>query len=574
MSSAISTYQVLDDRLAISDSVNFGVAVGGQSINQQVFNAQTQGTSAVTLNCLIPSLQTVIDRHILLRTTLSFTITGTVHSVGDYLINYPTNLALSPFPFSQLVNTLSVQINNTTTNSNYQDTLNCMLRQMSPEQLAKYSDLTPIQQDYYQQLQTVGNLSPFKSILEANDYKVVPRGSWVLDSITGNTVAAGADAAKTVTVVFSVTEPIFCSPFLFGDTLDEHNSGLSGVSSINFNFNLGNIGRAIGVFKQEVDDVITNVAFNGCSNTSILMTFLSPKPSQLIPLTCALPYYELNAYKTTGGSALAAGASTTITSSIVSPNCIPDKVYLFIRPIFSNDLAAAGSSARNFPISNVNITWNTQSGILASAQPQDLYYMSKKAGLKMDYPSWNGQAGGAGVGADGATPLALAGGIVVLDFNANLPIMEQYYSSSSLGMWSFQVTATFKNNTAAALVGSDYELVVVFFQSGVFQTTSGSSSQYVGVLSKDEVLRVAQEEPHLMTEHHRMVGGGLGSWLSSAIKSSSPALKSFVLNQAKAALPAAASALKAKLADSSSKMGQLGATALGALGYGRPRTRQ
>jgi len=93
MSSAISTYQVLDDRLAISDSVNFGVAVGGQSINQQRFTTQALSSSSVSVNCLVPSLQTIIDRHVLLRTTYQFTITGVVAAEGASVINAANSMS-------------------------------------------------------------------------------------------------------------------------------------------------------------------------------------------------------------------------------------------------------------------------------------------------------------------------------------------------------------------------------------------------------------------------------------------------------------------------------------------------
>lgn len=566
MSSAISTYQVLDDRLAISDSVNFGVAVGGQSINQQRFTTQALSSSSVSVNCLVPSLQTIIDRHVLLRTTYQFTLTGVVAAGGATLLTLGTNWAFKAFPFSQMVNTLSAQINNTNVNQNYRDVLSAVLRQMSPVALQHYNDLTPTQLDYFFDLESSsGNTrSPFNSIENALE-TINPRAAWVLDTITGNTNGAGA---KTIVITATFTEPIFVSPFVFGDQVGQHNSGLSGVSAINFNFNMMEGARAMNWYASHAGDTLTAVAALPLS-AEILMTFISPKPSQQIPLTCCLPYYELNCYKTSVTAAAAAptGSEFQITTSIVSPNCIPDKVYLEVRPQQPAALAGLAISDFRFPIKSVNITWNTQSGILGNATQQELYLMSKRGGLAQDYLSWKGKATAVG---DGTAQIYLTGGMLCLDFNEVIPIMEQYYSSSSLGQWTFQVTLTCINNTGVASPLVDVN--TIFFQSGVFQSTAGSSSQYVGVLSKDEVLRVAQEEPHLMTEHSRLVGGGIKSFLSSAIKSVSPKLKSFILNKAKEKLPELASALKGKLAEKG-KYGQMAASAIGALGYGRPRTR-
>ena len=569
MSQAISTYQVLDDRLAVSDSINFGVAVGAQSINQQTFASQTASPSQVSINALIPSLQTVIDRHLVVRSTIQLTITGTLAAAGNFLLNYPTNFALSPFPFSQLVNTMSCQINNTTVNSNYADNLATMLRQMTPDGLAKYSDTCPTQLDTYQQFATTGTLSPFQNILNANDTKVLPRGAWILDSIVGNTAAALGDLNRSVVITFTTTEPIFCSPFLFGDVMDEHNSGLSGVSSLNFNFNLGNVGRMFGWKPANANDALTgaSVAFTKCE---LLATFLSPKPSQLIPLTCSLPYYELNTYRSAFNTGEAAGSDIIVQSSIISPNCIPDKVYIQVRP--QDEATTQGRALRpnyRFPISNVSITWNTQSGMMASATIQDLYEMSKRAGLKQTYLEFIGVAGGSGTGDSGASAaVRLSGGIICLNFNEMLPIMEQYYSSSSLGQWTFSVAVKIRNTLTTAI--PPYELLTTFFQSGVFQSTSGSSSQYVGVLSKDEVLRVAQEAPTVQSQHYRMIGGAIPSWLSSAIKSSSGKLLDFGKDML---LPAAAKVAKEELRKGDSKLGHIASAGLGALGYGRPRVR-
>ena len=601
MSQAVSTYQMLDDRLAISDTVNFGVSVGGQSINQQVFASQTATATSVNVNALIPSLQVIVDRRIMLRTSFNITLQGKVHTVGNYLVRYPQNTVLSAFMFSQMVNNLSCQVNNTTLASNYQDTLDTILRQMTPEELYKYSDTTPIQLDYYQSPITgtggepadpvvnnnVGLLSPFINISQATNYQVKPRGAWVIDAIYNNSSATAVDQVKTVTITVSTCEPIFCSPFLYGDVFDEQNCGMSGISNINFNFNMGNVGKAITWFPLEnsgdptTSDVLTNVFLGGTNGASqplpafnrfeILMTFISPKPSTIIPLTCALPYYQLNAYKTSVVPPASATADFAITSSIVAPNCIPDKVYLAVRPQALSPVLQAQANDYRFPIKNVSITWNTLSGVLSTATQQDLYFFSKKAGLRQDYLSWSGVGAGYPTNPSAIGNIPLTGGMVCLDFNENIPIQEAYYSSSSLGQWTFSVNVLCSNQTGD--VPPPVELLVIFFQSGIFQSTSGSSSQYIGVLSKDEVLKVAQEDSMSITEHRRMVGGSVRSWLASAIKASSPKIKSYLVDKVKQKFPVIASHLG--LGHSGGAVSG-GAVSGGAVSGGRrhPRTRE
>ena len=518
MSSAVQTHQLLDPRLAVADSVRFAVEVGAQSQNQQRFVSQTASTSQVTANCLIPSLQTVVDRNVRIRTTFTLALTGS-SAAGTQLIQYPQNCVFAPFPFSQMVQTLTCQINNTSVNSNYESNLALMLRQMEPCDLAKYSDFAPCSLDYYQLATQAGTLDAHRSAVGTPDYDVKSRGSFEIDSITGDTANAGA---KTVLVTITTTEPLFISPFQFGDGLREREAGLSGVSSINLNFNLGAslVGRATNFRPFAAGDTLTACVLQSISKFEVLMSFLSPKPSQLIPLTNCLPYYELTSYKTISNQTAAVGAEFSITSSIVSPNCVPDAVYMFVR--YANQLAQvrALQNEHYFPISNVSVTWNTQSGLLASATQQTLYEMSKRRGLKMDWPQFKGFAQGDGLAQNGLVPLPTTGGIVCLAFNIDIPIIEQYYSASSLGLWSYSATVTCKNNTAAQLLNTDpLELVVVFFQSGIFQSTSGSSSQYIGVLSKDEVLRVSQE-PYMTHNEHLRIVGGADNFLGSLMKGS------------------------------------------------------
>jgi hypothetical protein len=559
MSQAVNPYLILDDRLNIKDSINFGVQVGPQSANQQQFQSQTASPTNISFNVLVPSLSTVIDRHVLIRSTLVFTITGTTVD-NTKLVNYPADTCLSNFPFSQCINTLSVQINNSTVNSNYADTLNLMLRQMSEKDLAKYSDLTPTQLDVYQSTAVDGSLSPFKDISNAFLADVLPRGSWALDSITGND--QGADD-HTVVITVTVTEPIFLSPFLFGDGLDNHASGLSGVSAMNFNFNMSSDVNRAWRMKAGTRTGL-NVSLTSVTKSELLVTFLSPKPNVLIPLSCTLPYMELPVFKTVrqGGAGV---DNFSINSSVISPNAIPDRVILAVRKVVNTQ--AITENEYYYPISQVQITWGTQSGVLASATLQELYTFSKQAGLNMKYPQFLGRANLASAlpnidAAKNTTNISLTGGFVILEFNTIIPVMEAYYSASSLGNWTFSVNVTCQNIISQdALIPSPAipatELIVCFVNSGVFQSTAGSSSQYIGLLSKDIVLKTSQEEPIVNSENHRLIGAGF--W--SSIKSALPSIQSVVKNVA----PLAKNYLKGQ----DSKVAQGAVSALGALGYGK-----
>ena len=542
MSQSVNPYLVLDDRLNVHSEIHFGVLKGPQSQNQQIFTAQTKTNNNISVNCLIPSLSTLIDKRVLLRTQMTIQVAGTVAD-GKYLIEEDlSNFCLGNFPVSHAINTASVSINNTVVNGNYNDQLDTILRQISRKELAAYHDLSPVDRDFYQLLANTGSLSQFKGVNEAVDKDVLPRGAWVLDSISGNTVGAANANDKKVLITFTTTEPIFISPFEFQESPA---SALSGISTINFNFNLNSsIARSVRYWNKEG---ATNTSFtvSAVPKADILMTFLSAPPSVMIPLTNIQPYWELPVFKTTVSfTGVAKYNSFSYQSSLISPNCIPDKVFISLRK--STPLAT--DSDFLFPIGNVNITWGTQSGILASASVQDLYYMSKKAGLQL---TWNEFIG---VAREGADNVPLVGGMIALDFGSTLAILEDYYAPSSLGSFTFQVSGTAYNNDDAN--DNTCELLVSFLNSGLFSSTSGTSQQYIGILDKSTVLSTSQTDPITMTEHHRLLGGG---WLSK-LKSALPTIKTV----ANALAPAA----KKYLSGKDGAVANLATKALGMAGYG------
>ena len=556
MSQAVNTFLTLDDRLNIHDNINYSVIQSGQSILQQKFVAQSASPNNINVSCLIPSLQTVIDRRVVIKSRFTVVLSATMATAGQQVVAADlSNLCLANFPFSQAVNTLSVQINNATVSNNYQNNLNAILSQMEQEDLAKYADTTPVQRDFYALATTTGTLSAFANV-QSGAYNLadgfLPRGAYLKASDVVIVAAATNGAVSTATITIDVVEPIFVSPFCFGDNLDGGNSGLSGVSVMNFQFNMNsncpNVIRWSGATGATNPTTIISAINNG--DVSIQMTFLTPKPSMLIPLTCSLPYWECPTFLTTAPQAtLALGQTFQITSTIISPNCVPDKIFLSVQKQYGSRLSS--DNEYYYPITQVNIVWNTLSGILNSATVYDLYALGKKAGMKANYLQYTGGASGT----SGAN-VPLAGCPLSLDFATAIPLMENYFAPGSLGNWTFSVIVTCLNTVAPSGVVPPTQLNVSFLNSGLFTTTSGSSSQYVGLLSREQTLRTAQMEPTAESENNRYVGGSFLSKLKSVLPKVGAVAKSI------------APYVKGALGASDNKYADMGEKALGALGYG------
>ncbi|MFM7988399.1 MAG: major capsid protein V20 domain-containing protein, partial [Candidatus Fonsibacter sp.] len=100
------------------------------------------------------------------------------------------------------------------------------------------------------------------------------------------------------------------------------------------------------------------------------------------------------------------------------------------------------------------------------------------------------------------------GSILVLNFAEVIQLTEEFYAPGSLGSFNLQLQVTVENNQNKTWLGSDYELVIMVMNSGVFVNERGTSSTFIGLLTKQDVLDALQQQPYNSNEVRRMVGGG------------------------------------------------------------------
>jgi hypothetical protein len=162
----------------ITSKVKFAVNKSGQNITSQPFKAISETTSAHVYNVTVPSLETIISREVLWKSTVTLKITTTGKNASEFAVNYGVTDALSSFPLQSLVTTMTCTINNNTVSMNMQDTLPILLRMLDPDELAKYDGMTPTTLDFL-----------------ADYTDGVDRLDWVID-------AAGADATRRPVVAF------------------------------------------------------------------------------------------------------------------------------------------------------------------------------------------------------------------------------------------------------------------------------------------------------------------------------------------------------------------------------------
>ena len=109
------------------------------------------------------------------------------------------------------------------------------------------------------------------------------------------------------------------------------------------------------------------------------------------------------------------------------------------------------------------------------------------------------------------------GTLLVLNFGEIIQLAEEYYAPGSLGTFNLQVTVQVQNNQNETWTKDSYELLIMTMNSGVFVNERGTSSTFLSLLTKQNVLDTLQQQPYANYEVCRMVGGGFLDNIRSAL---------------------------------------------------------
>jgi hypothetical protein len=304
--------------------------------------------------------------------------------------------------------------------------------------------------------------------------------------------------------------------------------------------------------------------------------FLTPHPSDLMPARNIVPFYELPRYITSNPSAdvIPVFPSTTVNnnkllsysttggktciSQTLQLNQIPDKLIVFVRKQLGSQ--SYGDSDSYLPIRKVNINFNNNSGILASATCEDLYRMTKDNGSNQNWPQWLGvstscyngviagnvagsvlsgidwKGTGAGLAPSftsddtfGFASVPTCGSVMVLEFGHDIQLVEDFFAPGSLGNFNIQIQLSVENQMCLPAGNGTgqipIEMVMITMNSGVFVCERGTSSTYTGILTRADVLEASEQDAYTRSDVQRMVGGSFHDLLKSGVSKLAPLVK-------------------------------------------------
>ena len=553
MSQDFQKVLVKDDRLNVTDAINYAVHKGGQNMTSSQFQAISQSPSSITFNIQVPSEQTIIDRRLMWQSTvvLKLTVTGNANNVGQMPINYGVTDALSAFPLHQLATVMTATINNNSVSLNVRDVLPAILRFNDRRELQRYNGTTPVAPDllgvYADGIGT--GLNSLGSWGNTSDNDLFSRGAFQMIGISAgvdglvdlpsplvNPVPLASGNTQYIYVKFQVTEPLLISPFIFAQPMS-NNQGFYGVQNMNFVFNMGDASRvwrssnntAAAGSSPFGSTFITAASVVAFQNTKLIFNFLTPHSSDIFPARNAVPFYEMPRFITSPGVQLPAFspslpgqgvqslATTTLSTSSLQLNQVPDKLIIQVR----NPLASTawGQPDAFLVIQGISINFNNQSGILASATPQDLYRYTVENGSNQSWFGFSGLATLPDPVSGCGRKVPTAGSLLILEFGKDIQLTEDYYASGSLGNFNLQINLQVSNQLPYAVTP---EIVIITMNSGIFVNERGTSSTYTGILTKQDVLEASSQEPMYQSSVKRLVGGSFLDTLKSVGKSIGP----------------------------------------------------
>lgn len=652
MSTDIVKEAVYDSRV-FQHPAKFAVEKGALSVSNAPFNAIAASTSQQSFNIYVPSENVFVDRAVEWTSTvyLTFTVANAPSTAGGNstaswasgvpICVYGQDVSLAAFPLTSLVQTMSATINDTTTIMNTQDVLKQVLR-LTDYKKNRTQRTCPTMLDRYvfngdAGVASQGSVNSTQGgIQSATDYSETPNGGFLgfqwtdstgavlpitssaasftgsvatVNNLGGVPVATSAGASGTVPIQLwckiTSTEKLVLSPFIFSDA-HEWDTGLFGINNIQLIMNMNSSpARAIRNNTQS-GSVITNasIAYNTTPTVAgvVNVMFLTPPLGLDLPAKSIVPYMEFPRYITAGTTALAPGANTQIVSSTITLPQIPDMIIVYAKPVSysvqEGDWTFPISSRFSTGVGNLttgvanplSVNFDNFSGLLSSATAEQLYAMSIKNGLDMDFNTWCGighsglqttaasvqtlaggsaavggggyyavlpsgatsTGGGLGYGgtALGAGRVPLSGGMLVLKPSQDIALSTGQ-APSLVGNFTLQINCSFFNPTNAT---QNAQLYIIAVNSGFVESIRGSSRIIKGVLSEQDIISAPTADVGDSATLARYVGGkGMLSRLGNVFRKARKVYE----------------ATKPHISAHKHLLGEKASAALGSVGYGR-----
>jgi hypothetical protein len=533
----LKTVQVLEPRTRINADREYAILRGGNRVTWKPVISTSYSNSSIQFSAPPPSPGIIVDRHVKLQMTITFNFTFTGVPDGTVPLQLGSNDAPRAFPLSSVISTFNVTLNDAQCSINLNDVITCLERVHQPPLLRDGSlSTSPCEPDQFQTYsqyfypppQGGSNRNPLAGYGE--NALEQTRGGFPYNSILN---PVNTPAVQSASVAYTFTEDFYLSPFLPGQ-LCGNEAGFFGVQTMDFNITLGNLARAWS--HSKLGNNITAINATLSAAPVLLFNYITPNQIFPIPREVTYPYFVIQRYPTDANITLPPGSSTTVSSANIQLNSIPRRMYIYARQRNSdrdNVVGQNNSGGASFLdyawtntdtfayINQLSVQWGNDSGLFASATPQDLYRMSKDNGVNLSWSQWS----------------SYVGSIIAIEFGKDLGL-DSVTAPGMLGTFQLQLTATIQNPSPTQYgSGTDskgvpipiptgplspqninYTLYIVTVSEGSWTITENRSIGNIGIVTPKDVLD-SKESPWvdyktIETVYGGDVFGGVKSMLS------------------------------------------------------------
>ncbi len=338
---------------------------------------------------------------------------------------------------------------------------------------------------------------------------------------------------------FRTTEKLSLSPFIFANEHGE-DTGLFGINNIQLVMNMRDPSRALRLRNRLVGTTEklyygtstlpaqytsavtynTGVATGPFSDSQLHVQFLTPSLSIPLPPKSCVPYLEFPRYITQVANPIAAGGDAQLVSQTITLPQIPDLLIIYVKAVAdpaettadrskdptlpqygSGYLPVLTSKNGSRSVAPLSVNFDNFSGLLSSHTSEQLYAMSVRNGLEMDWNTWSGTAR-APTG-QGARSVSTVGGFLVLKPGVDLTLQEGQ-APSLVGNFTLQFNLSVRNTYAFSVRP---QIFIITANSGFFESIRGSSRIIKGVLSEQDIIAAPLAPAGTLAGLARVVGG-------------------------------------------------------------------
>lgn len=480
----------LDRRLAFTQGGEFAVVSGGVEQSWRNIATQSYGDQEINFVATPNNAQTALSRDVKVKVQFQVTINAIAGASG-LVIDPGVFDAPRAFPLAQVTGVIKVQLNNTTLTQNNYQLVNTLLRcNLSDEDYKWNASTAPSMLDYYANYNDsqVNGEGIVKDPLQKSGQSSQtwePRGGWTLDSLVNPNVGTGNPGTAVLT--FTTTEGLLLSPFL---TTTDDRACLIGLNTFNVNFSLlANLSRVWSHSDSPNASTITSMAVHVNAPPSIMINQIVPSQITPLPKSVSYSYSTVTPYQTNNIPPVPPGGTFSVTSNNIQLGIIPRRIYVWVaRSIATQTVTTSDTFLR---IDQANLTFDTASGIFSEATTEQLYEISRQAGLNMSFIAWKRHTGS----------------IFVIDVGKSLLLRNEAEAPSLTTNKSFQITINGTNISTTDTITPT--LWIATCADGLLQITEGLATTDSAVLSVDDIARVKAENKVVSYDRSSNFYGGM-----------------------------------------------------------------